>query len=115
MSKKKASVTNPKLAQLLDLIKENPHLPVVPMVDREVVADDTWGYWLGSWGIASIERICHGEERYFFYDEHDMEDLVTEKKGWDWYDKATDDEVLEAYRSLPWIKCIVVYIELPEE
>ena len=28
--------------QLLQLIKENPELPVVPMVDGEVVGDDSY-------------------------------------------------------------------------
>lgn len=114
MSKDKTPVTNPKLAHLLDLIKENPNLPIVPMVDYEVVADDTWGYWLGSWGSARIDRYYKGEERVFFYDEHDIEDCITEEMGWDWYETATDDQALEAYRELPWIKCIVVYIETPE-
>lgn len=31
--KKETTVKNPHLAQLLDLMKENPHLPIVPMVD----------------------------------------------------------------------------------
>lgn len=110
MSRQKTTVTNPKLAQLLDLMKENPHLPVVPMVDSEVVADDTWGYWRGSWDHASLDMYYEAEERIYFYDEHDIEDLVTTVKGWDWYETATDDEALEAYRELPWVKCIVVYI-----
>ena len=114
MSKPKTTVMDPNLAQLLDLIKENPHLPIVPMVDSEIVADDGYAYWLGSWGTAKIEKYYHGEERIYVYDERDMEDLVAERKGWDWYGEASDEEVLETYRSLPWIKCIVVYIELPE-
>lgn len=111
---KKTTVTNPKLAQLLELMKENPHLPIVPMVNSEVVADDTWGYWMGSWDHARLDKYYKGEERVYFYDECDMEDLVTETKGWDWYDAASDEQVLEAYRSLPWVKCIVVYITVPE-
>lgn len=114
MSKQKTSVTNPKLAALLDLMQANPHLPVVPMVDAEVVADDTWGYWMGSWDHASLEKYYKGEERIYFYDEKDMEDLIAEVKGWDWYDAASDEDVLEAYRALPWVKCIVVYITTPE-
>ena len=112
--KKETTVTNPRLAQLLDLMQENPHLPIVPMVNSEVVADDTWGYWLGSWGPASVEKYYSGEERVYFYDENDMEDLLAEVKGWDWYDDASDEEILDAYRCLPWIECIVVYITTPE-
>ena len=111
----KTNVMDPKLEQLLDLIKENPHLPIVPMVNSEIVADDGYAYWLGSWGTASIEKYYHGEERIYFYNERDMEDVLVETKGWDWLDTSSEEEDLEAYRSQPWIECIVVYIELPEE
>lgn len=114
MAKMNNALTNPKLAQLLDLMKANPHLPVVPMVDAEVVADDTYGYWMGSWFNSSLDKYYKGEERVYFYDECDMEDLIAEVKGWDWYEAASDEEVLEAYRSLPWVKCIVAYITVPE-
>ena len=43
-----------------------------------------------------------------------IEEVLAEVKGWDWYESATDEEVLAAYRALPWIKCIVVNIDLPE-
>ena len=115
MGKTKTNVTNPKLAQLLELMKENPHLPIVPMVDSEVVGDDTWGYWMGSWSTSSLDKYYHGEERIYFYDEKDTEDLLVEVKGWDWYDVASEEECLEVYRSLPWVKCIVVYISTPED
>ena len=36
--------------ELFRLMKEHPDLPVVPMVDSEIVADDCYTYWMGSWG-----------------------------------------------------------------
>lgn len=39
--------------EIIKLIEENPELPVVPMVDSDVVADDC-GYWLGKWGRCEI-------------------------------------------------------------
>ena len=112
--KKETTVKCPHLAQLLDLMKENPHLPIVPMVDAEVVADDMYAFWLGSWHSSSIDKYYKGDERVYFYDERDMEDLLVETKGWDWLETSSDEEDLEAYRSLPWVKCIVVYITTPE-
>lgn len=114
MPKKKTDLTTIHLTQLLDLMKENPHLPVIPMVDSEVVADDTWGYWMGSWSKASLDKYYKGEERIYLYDEYDMEDLLVDEKGWDWYGAASEEECLEAYRAMPWVKCIVVYITVPE-
>ena len=35
---------NEKFTELLKLIKENPDLPVLPMVDGEICAGDDYGY-----------------------------------------------------------------------
>lgn len=103
-----------KLEALLQLMKENPDLPVVPMVDSEVVGGEYGARWMGSWGRAYIDRYWRGEERLYFYDENDTEDVLEETKGWDWMDEATDAEALEVYRGLPWVQCIVVDIGTPE-
>ena len=36
--------------EIIKLIEEHPDLPVVPIVDSEVVADDSCTYWIGKWG-----------------------------------------------------------------
>ena len=113
--KRKTTVTNPHFAQLLELMKENPHLQIVPMVDAEVVADDTYCFWYGSWGPARLDKYYKGEECIYFYDENNMEGLLVETKGLDWYESASDEETIEAYRSFPWVKCITVFITTPEE
>ena len=115
MAVKSEALKNPHLAALLDLMQKNPHLPVVPMVSSEVVADDGYAFWLGSWGSASLDKYYKGEERVYFYDEGDMEDVLVEVKGWDWLETSSADEDLEAYQALPWVKCIVVYIGTPED
>lgn len=112
--KKATPMANPNFVALLALMNANPHLPVVAMVDSEIVADDGYARWLGAWGIAEVDTYYKGEERVYFYDEDDMEDLLSTEKGWDWYENATDEELLETYRGLPWIECIVVNIDLPE-
>ena len=102
--------------KLFRLMQEFPELPVVPMVDGEIVADDTYTYWLGSWGPAEIRDYVVGNERLYFYQgtSDDKEEVLNDTLGGqDWYD-ATDEEVQEAYEKIPWIKAIVVYIDLPE-
>lgn len=103
-----------KLAHLLQLMKDNPHLPVVAMVDSEVVGGEYGARWMGSWGRAYIDRYFRGEERLYFYDENDMEDVLEEAFGFDWMEDATDAAALAMYRTLPWVECIVVDIDLPE-
>lgn len=63
--------------ELFRLMQENPDLPVVPMVDSEIVADDC-GYWLGSWGRACVDEyfISEQAERVFFKSDDDVFDVL---------------------------------------
>lgn len=99
--------------KLFKLMQENPELPVIPLVDSEVVYDDSCCNWIGSWGWAEKVKFISGEERIYFNDD-DPEDVLTAAKGWDWYEAATDEEVAEAFAGLPWIEAIAVYIGTPE-
>lgn len=36
------------IADLLELIKAHPELPIVPMVDSEIVCDDGYARWKGA-------------------------------------------------------------------
>ncbi len=42
--------------ELFKLMQENPDLPVVPMVDGEIVPGDDYGYWQGDWGAARVDE-----------------------------------------------------------
>lgn len=48
---------------LFKLMQENPDLPVVPMVDADIVAGDDYGRWMGSWGERERRRIPHSPGR----------------------------------------------------
>ena len=107
-----------KTEQLLQLIKDNPDLPVVPMVDGEVVADDSYQYWLGHWGRAEVTEYYCGREKVHFKDYDDEEDVLMDMEGCKYYcdpqgrdiTELSDEEWDELYKSIPWTKCIVVYI-----
>ena len=108
------------IEKLLELVKENPDLPIVPMVDGEIAADDC-GYWMGKWGDCKIEEYYLGEEKLHFKDD-DEENVLCDMVGCrccctldgkDIYD-LSDDEWKELYQDIPWIKCIVVYIDMPD-
>lgn len=99
--------------ELFELMQEHPDLPVIPMVDGEVVCDDCYSWWIGSWGSSQIERYITTKERVYF-DDDDPEDVLTAVKGWDWYENATDEEVDAAFNELPWIEAITVCIGLPK-
>lgn len=102
------------ITDLLEQVKSRPDLPIVPMVDSEIVCDDGFARWRGSWGAASITKYLVSEEHIFFFDdEDDIGDVMSETVGYDAYEAMTDEEALAAYRALPWVECIAVDINLP--
>lgn len=108
-------LASPQLAQLLDLMKENPHLPVVPMVRSEIVCDDSWAYWMGSWGNAQVDLYLLTDSRVLFKGDDDAYDVLLHFMDPDKLDNMTTKEMYVAYDDLPWKKAIIVYIETPEE
>lgn len=114
---------NEKTAKLLDLIKENPALPIVPMVYSEVVADSEYSSWLGSWGDCYVDEYVeielYGENRFITKGEQgEIEECFTDKiiEGDGKY--LSDDEIErlahEQAEDLPWKKAIIVYVDLPD-
>ena len=99
------------LRELFALIEANPNLPIIPLVDSEIVADCNLQRWCGSWGSASVKEFLPGSERIFFRDDEDWDEIEAAIN--DVGPKATvdfpwDDELLAAYQALPWRKAIVV-------
>lgn len=100
---------------LLDLIKENPELKIVPMVDTEIVADDGYSTWMGSFGKAEIDYIWNSGERIFFksQDEEDLVQNILDEIPLEIDDaiaEITANDIVEKYE---WEKVIVVWIGLP--
>lgn len=98
--------------KLLKLIAENPDLSVVPMVDGEIASDDGYGRWLGAWGSCCIQEYLVGKDRVCFRD-GDIEEALTETIGWSAYETMSEKQAKEAYKALPWIKAIIVDIDMP--
>lgn len=102
--------------ELFKLMAENPDLPIVPMVDYEIIAEDC-GRWLGAWGISYIGEYIMGEERVYFREDDDLyevDKVLDEILNKEVYEAIeTDTEAQAAYAELPWIKAIIVNIDLP--
>ena len=83
---------NEKTQTLLNLVKENPDLPIVPMVDYAVVCDDG-GRWMGAIGHCYVgEYACYRE--WFYDDREDFEEA--------YYD-VNDEELCEMFNYNPCI------------
>ena len=112
--KTEMEIQNENLIGLLNLIAENPELPIVPLVNYEVVAGDEALYWLASWGKAEIDSYCMHDEKICCLsdDRNDLFELFFELP--DGMSVSQEEEFIErSVSSLPWIKAIFVKIEQP--
>lgn len=103
-----------KLKKLLELIKANPELPIIPMVDTEVVQSDGFQNWRGSWGDAEIREFVgyqmYGDCESIIYRE-DIDDIIEDISS---NSDACEEEAEEIANKLEWVKAIIVAINLPE-
>lgn len=103
-----------KSKELLKLVAENPELPVVPMVDSDIVCDDG-GYWLGSFGCSEVGEYALFDDRYFT-DREELEERYADYICDD-YPDMSDEEFFAMVKEKTkdwWIKAILVYIETPD-
>lgn len=103
-----------KLEELFRLVKENPDLPILPMVDSEIVADDGYSRWTASWGSAYVEEYIIGNEKVWFKNDKDAKEVLNDCVGGIDFYEMDEEKINEEYENLPWIKAIIVNIDLPE-
>lgn len=104
------------LNHLFELIKENPDLPIVPMVDHDVLGEYENMYYIGKWSRSFIEDYIITDEKVIFKSMDDDFDIAFDyiKKSNIEYEKIenmNEDELKRFVDSLPWIKAIIVYID----
>lgn len=108
------------IQNLLKLIQENPELPIVAMVAGEIVAGDEYGYWMGSWGSARVDEYLvpkqDRDDGIYFKSDDDVFDVLERylpEEEWEALPDA-ESECRPYYDALPWVKAIIVKIELPD-
>lgn len=101
---------------LLKLIKDNPDLPIIPLVNGEIVGDD-YGYWQGAFDSFTTDEYIVPEngEPIVFKSDGDVFDTLEKYLPAQEFDRLPEDEdeCRKIYESLPWTKAIIVFIELP--
>lgn len=97
---------NENIKNLINYIEDNPDLPVVAMVDSDIVADDGFSRWLGGIGKSYVgEYACYGDR---FFDDRDE----FKEHYYDWH----DEELCDRFNYNPRITQFAVDLgEYPEE
>lgn len=127
MDKKVESKRTVATLELLKLTEENPELPIIAEVNSDVVADDGYMSWFGEVTEAHIEYIWTGTynemlrtwtlnealmENDSFIEENAPESL---KRKLEKLNDTDFDEVSSRWiNSLPWKKCIIAYVDVPD-
>jgi hypothetical protein len=96
-------------------MREYPNLPVVPMVDSEIVTGDGYGIYAGAWGACWIAEYKIGDEQIYFRDDADEEqiaEVLTAFFGYSEWQKMDENGTAAAeYAALNWTRAIIVDID----
>ncbi len=104
---------------LFKLMQENPELPVIPFVDGEIVPNDDFGIWMGSWGTSCIDEYLIPPQDYnpvIFKSDDDVFDTLEKCLPVEEFYRLPDidSQYRKVYDALPWIKAIIVSINPPD-
>ena len=110
---------NENIKHLIQLMDENPDLPVIPMVGQDIVADCT-GEWVADFGKAEIKKMCIYGENVIFRGKEDAiktvkalerEGLIVRETG----EKREESisVINDCIDNLEWLEAIIVHIETP--
>ena len=106
------------LNNLVELTQKHPGIPIVPMVDGEVVSEEGSIRWMGSFGSSYLAKVYIGKDRVYFFDDtcHEDIDECLRDSGlfWETCDLSEED-ALTYYRNLSWKSVIAVNIDMPED
>lgn len=107
---KKACEAYMNLQKFLELVADNPELPVIPIVPSKCVADDC-GYWLYRFRKVDIGEIYVHDEKVYIRDKDDWDSILDKVFAFDEIENLSDEEAKKKVDNLNWKKGIVVYIE----
>lgn len=97
---------------LREMLCKHPDLPVICMVDGEIVPEDNGCRWLAKVGAVWREKVWIGAEGVYCYDNKRVdEDAINDPNCVYPEMELTDERAKEVYDGLPWIECIVLNID----
>ena len=107
---------NENIKHLIQLMEENPDLPVIPMVGQDIVADCT-GEWIANFGKAEVKKMCIYGEKVVFREWKNAIKTVEALELEGLTEGRTREESIENLNGyldeLDWLEAIIVHIEPP--
>lgn len=102
--------------KLRELVIANPDLPVIFMVNSDVVIDDFYANWLASISNVEIGEYCCYKTRYYD-DKNDLEEeyYVDHENELKYLKDNEIDMIIKERTSSWWKKAIIVYVDVPSD
>ena len=100
--------------EFLRIIRENPDLPIVPLVSDDAASGD-YNYTAASFGGSRVDEylVCEKYDRILFKSENDVFGTLEYYLPDEEFEELPDGEedCRPYYDALPWTKAIIVFIE----
>lgn len=97
---------------LREMLCQHPDLPVICMVDGEIVPEDNGCRWIAKVGAVKREKVWIGAEGVYYYNASDVEaDVINDPNCIYPEMELTEKRAKEVYDGLPWMECIVINID----
>lgn len=105
-----------KEQKLRKLIIANPDLPVIFMVNSDVIVDDSYANWLASISSVEVGEYCCYKTRYYD-DKNDLEEeyYVDHEDEFKYLKDNEIDRIIKERTSSWWRKAIIVYVDVPSD
>lgn len=102
--------------KLRELIIANPDLPVIFMVNSDVIVDDSYANWLASMNYVKVGEYCCYRTRYYD-DRNDLEEeyYVDHEDELKYLKDNEIDMIIKERTSSWWRKAIIVYVDVPSD
>ena len=102
---------------LRNMLTSYPDLPLIPLVDSDVVASDEFTNWLGSISDVRLEQVLSKDEELFILsiDEERLRERAILESGYDliWTDEQLEDYAVKEVAAYDWKYAIVIWIDTP--
>ncbi len=106
---------NRNVKRFIELVKLHPELPVIPMVETEVIPSDEFSSWIAGFGKSEVKEFVFYEMYYdcpqiiFKENQYEIIEDLVEKN-----DDMSEEEAKKIVDDMDWQKAIILDIGLPD-